>query len=185
MWHSSLTSDYLYLHLWTCGPGPETQSYAHPAEGHTSTCSVCYCSGVHSCSFLEVGQLVFLIHSHWLCAPTQASQWFTAGWRTWRCWKPPSPASRVSSRIASLLWKTPKTGVSAPLSTLGGATTRFRMSTLTLHGKYPVELWRRTQHSLNVVAVGFHDREKKLRTEGNIGCFKPKWSNVSKTLKVW
>lgn len=31
----------------------------------------------------------------------------------------------------------PRTGVSAPLSTPGGATTRFWMSTLMLHGIYP------------------------------------------------
>lgn len=68
-----------------------------------------------------------------LCS-TQASLWFTVGWRIWRCWKPPSLVLKVSTETASLLWKTPRTGFSAPLCTLGGATTRSRTPTLTLLG---------------------------------------------------
>lgn len=69
-----------------------------------------------------------------LCGLTQEFLRFTAGWKTWQCWKPPSPASRVSSETASPLCRKPRTGASAPLSTLGGATAGLRMSTLMLPG---------------------------------------------------
>lgn len=69
-----------------------------------------------------------------LCGLTQEFLRFTVGWKTWQCWKPPSPASRVSSETASPLCRKPRTGVSAPLSTLGGATAGLRMSTLMLPG---------------------------------------------------
>ena len=74
-------------------------------------------------------------HSPTLCL-TQASPCFTVGCRTWRCWKPPSLVLWVSTETASPLCKRPRTGVSAPLSTPDGATTRFWMSTLMLHGNY-------------------------------------------------
>lgn len=74
------------------------------------------------------------MYVHNVCDNKQASQWFILGSRTWRCWRPPSLVLRVSSETVSLLCKRPRTGVSAPLSILGGATTRFRVSTLTLHG---------------------------------------------------
>lgn len=68
-----------------------------------------------------------------LCS-TQASPWFTVGWGAWRCWKQPNLVLKVSSETASLLCKTPGTGVSAPLSMLGGATTGSKMLTLMPHG---------------------------------------------------
>lgn len=44
----------------------------------------------------------------------------------------------------------PKTGVSAPPSTLGGATTGFRMSTLMLRGNYLLK----ENTALNILVVG-------------------------------
>lgn len=79
--------------------------------------------------------------------PAQAFLWYTVGWETWQCWKPPSPVLRVSSETASLLCKRPRTDVSAPLSMLGGASTGFRMSTLITHGTYLLKTWK-TLHSL-------------------------------------
>lgn len=69
-----------------------------------------------------------------LCVLTQELLRFTVGWKTWLCWKQHSPASRVSSETASPLCRKPKTGVSAPRSTLGGATAALRVSTMMLPG---------------------------------------------------
>lgn len=66
--------------------------------------------------------------------PIQASLWFTVDLRTWPCWKPPSRASRVSSKTASPLCRRRGTDASAPRSTAGGATTRSGTSTLRMHG---------------------------------------------------
>ncbi len=101
---------------------------------HTRTHTHTHCSSLKDFSLL----LLITPRSPTVC-PTQASLWFTVEWRTWRCWKPPSLVLKVSSETASLLCEKPRTGVSAPLSTLGGATTRFRTSTLMLPGNNLLE----------------------------------------------
>lgn len=85
--------------------------------------------------FCLVSHVFSLLYTN-VRGPSQASRWFTAGWRTWRCWKPPSLGSRASSGTASPRCQRPRTGASAPLCTPGGATATFQTSTLMPHGKW-------------------------------------------------
>lgn len=87
----------------------------------------------------------------YLCdLPPQRALFFTVAWKTWRCWRPHSLASSASSETASPLYRRSRTGVSVPLSTQGGATTRSRMSTLTAHGNSN-DLCKRTVQFINTV----------------------------------
>lgn len=112
--------------------------------------------------------VTFLRH-HRLCAP-KGFLWFTVGWKTWRCWKQPSPVLRVSSETASLLCKRPRTDASAPPSMLGGATTGFKMPTLIMHGTYVLKTWK---HCIRLFLVCRNPwLSRWLNLPENQSCFK-------------
>lgn len=97
-----------------------------------------------------------------LFRPIQASLWFIVDLRTWPCWKPPSRASRVSSKTASLLCRRPGTDVSAPPSTAGGATTWFGTSTSTSHGMLePGVRWVSVRHNIGRLKFCVHRKSVK------------------------